>query len=76
MAAMVVFVTSSGWPSVVTSNMFSPAPSRRLLNFMGFFSSFLMGGAARTAESAMSTVESRKGPDQGTRSAWSPEKGK
>ena len=44
LAAIVVFMTSSGWPSVVTSNMFSPAPSRRLLNLTGFFSS--LGRAA------------------------------
>jgi len=39
LAAMVVFMTSSGWPKVVTSNMFRPAPSSRLENLTGFFSS-------------------------------------
>jgi hypothetical protein len=38
-AAIVVLMTSSGWPNVETSNIFSPAPSRRLLNLIGFFSS-------------------------------------
>ena len=38
-AAMVVFITSRGCPSVVTSNMFNPAPSSKLLNLTGFFSS-------------------------------------
>ncbi len=36
---MVVFMTSSGCPSVVTSNMFSPAPRSKLENLTGFFSS-------------------------------------
>ena len=35
---MVVFMTSSGWPKVVTSNMLRPAPSSRLENLTGFFS--------------------------------------
>ena len=39
LAAMVVFMTSSGWPSVVTSNKFNPLPSSRLENLTGFFSS-------------------------------------
>ena len=39
LAAMVVFMTSSGCPRVVTSNRFKPAPSSRLLNLTGFFSS-------------------------------------
>jgi len=39
LAAMVVFMTSSGCPRVVTSNKFKPAPSSRLLNLTGFFSS-------------------------------------
>jgi hypothetical protein len=39
LAAMVVFKTSSGCPRVVTSNKFKPAPSSRLLNLTGFFSS-------------------------------------
>lgn len=38
LAAIVVFITSSGWPSVVTSNMFNPAPRSKLENFTGFFS--------------------------------------
>ena len=46
LAAIVVFVTSSGWPSVVTSNMLRPAPSSRLLNLTGFFSGRAgLGGA-------------------------------
>ena len=40
-AAMVVFMTSSGCPRVVTSNMLSPAPSNKLLNLTGFFSNCL-----------------------------------
>jgi len=47
LAAMVVFTTSNGCPRVVTSNIFKPAPSNKLLNFTGFFSSF--GGAATPA---------------------------
>jgi hypothetical protein len=38
LAAMVVFMTSSGCPRVVTSNKFKPAPSSKLLNLTGFFS--------------------------------------
>ena len=38
---MVVLTTSRGWPRVVTSNMLRPAPSSKLENLMGFFSSFL-----------------------------------
>lgn len=45
-AAIVVFMTSSGWPSVVTSNMFNPAPSNKLLNLTGFFSSLPVPGVA------------------------------
>ena len=48
LAAIVVFMTSSGWPSVVTSNMFSPAPSRRLLNLTGFFSICAFGAGDET----------------------------
>lgn len=40
-AAMVVLATSSGWPRDVTSNKLRPAPSSRLENLMGFFSSAL-----------------------------------
>jgi hypothetical protein len=43
-AAMVVFTTSNGWPSVVTSNMLRPAPSSKLLNLTGFFSIFCVDG--------------------------------
>ena len=32
-------MTSSGCPRVVTSNKFKPAPSSKLLNLTGFFSS-------------------------------------
>ncbi len=42
---MVVLTTSSGCPNVVTSNMLRPAPSSRLLNLTGFFSSVGGGGA-------------------------------
>ena len=45
LAAMVVFMTSSGWPSVVTSNMFIPAPTNKLLNLIGFFSIFCLGSS-------------------------------
>lgn len=38
LAAMVVFVTSRGWPRVVTSNMLRPAPRSKLENLTGFFS--------------------------------------
>lgn len=38
LAAMVVLVTSRGWPRVVTSNMLRPAPRSRLENLTGFFS--------------------------------------
>jgi hypothetical protein len=41
LAAMVVLMTSKGWPRVVTSNMFRPAPKSKLLNLMGFFSSLV-----------------------------------
>lgn len=46
-AAMVVFMTSNGWPRVVTSNMFRPAPSSKLLNLTGFFS--IVAGFSRAA---------------------------
>lgn len=42
-AAIVVFMTSNGCPSVVTSNMFNPAPRSKLLNLTGFFSSLPEG---------------------------------
>lgn len=50
LAAMVVFMTSSGWPSVVTSNRFRPEPSSKLLNLTGFFSSFWPPAGVVTAE--------------------------
>ena len=52
LAAIVVLTTSSGWPNVVTSNMFKPAPSSRLLNLTGFFSGFRaeVEGGARVAD--------------------------
>ena len=50
-AAMVVLMTSRGWPSVVTSNMLRPAPSSRLENLTGFFSN-LAGGAMTEAMAA------------------------
>ena len=51
MAAIVVLTTSKGCPRVVTSNMFRPAPKSRLLNLMGFFSSFLGFAAGAVAAS-------------------------
>lgn len=54
LAAMVVFMTSRGWPRVVTSNKFRPAPSSRLLNLTGFFSSL---GAGAVTTGAPVTVE-------------------
>ena len=70
LAAMVVFMTSSGWPSVVTSNIFMPAPTSRLLNLTGFFSS--LGGASIAADILVvdcCNEQSVLVPDRGERTA-------
>lgn len=63
-AAIVVLTTSSGWPSVVTSNMLRPAPSSRLLNLTGFFSGRI--GFLVMARDIFNMTLMR-GPDQGMR---------
>lgn len=71
LAAMVVLTTSSGWPRVVTSNMFRPAPNSKLENLTGFFSSFwgspMGAGIVATATMALLLVMTERGPDQGRR---------
>lgn len=49
LAAMVVLMTSSGWPSVVTSNRFKLAPRSKLENLTGFFSSLVPAAGPETA---------------------------
>src|SRR5690348_11429210 len=69
-AAMVVLVTSRGCPRVVTSNMLSPAPSSKLENLMGFFSSlggWEAGAGATAADMTLRDVANKGGPDQGRR---------
>src|SRR5262245_40731832 len=51
-AAIVVLMTSRGWPRVVTSNMLRPAPRSKLENLMGFFSSFFGAGAGTDVATA------------------------
>lgn len=79
LAAMVVFMTSSGWPRVVTSNRLRPAPSSRLLNLTGFFSS--LAGAATVgtpvtvedmAEAVLLAAREGVRPDRGGRAASVP----
>lgn len=69
LAAMVVFMTSSGWPRVVTSNMFIPAPTRRLENLTGFFSSLFGAESTPKADAAVDMVDVGEGekrwPDRG-----------
>ena len=50
---MVVLTTSRGWPSVVTSNILRPAPSSRLENLMGFFSSLVGTGPGKLLATAV-----------------------
>lgn len=54
-AAMVVLMTSRGWPRVVTSNMLRPAPRSRLENLIGFFSR-AGGDATAAADMTMTGV--------------------
>lgn len=65
LAAMVVFMTSSGCPSVVTSNMFKPAPTSRLENLTGGFSSLVLTSLATVDIAAIGGTGRVKGPDRG-----------
>jgi hypothetical protein len=69
LAAIVVFATSNGCPNVVTSNIFKPAPSNRLLNLTGFFS-----GMACATDIFAFFLNSRD-PDQGIEVASSQRSG-
>lgn len=69
-AAMVVLTTSRGWPRVVTSKRLRPAPSNKLENLMGFFSSFfsVRGGVMPVVVGDMARRRYwGGGPDQGNR---------